>query len=208
VYAGPHGLTDWRPPLPGNWREESGHIVTETPGALLHGEFELPARAPIELEISWRRKADFVVAFGVSDEAESVKQAFRLEALGSNLILMRELRNKADVALVQAIPPAAGRIRLQVLLDQEDGRCLVLSEQGGKLAEPTVPSGDSRTLPGLRIINRSGDLHLQQVRIARMRRTPNSGALNVVQLRLIGAAGRNGRGPRRENVADLGGLFR
>ncbi len=166
LYVGPRGLNDWHAAHTDGWREESGQIFTDQPGALLHGDFKLPARAAIELEISWQQRADFVVALGVGLDDASVSQAFRLEGSGNSLIILRELATKADVALVKSIPSADGKIHLHVLLDQEAGRCRVLSDQGEQLAELNQPPAERRVLPGLRLINKRGDLRLHRLRIS------------------------------------------
>ncbi len=66
VYLGPNGLSGWKDLRNNNqWREDTGLLETETEGAALFGDFALPARVEIELEISWRVKPDFVLAMGV-----------------------------------------------------------------------------------------------------------------------------------------------
>ena len=167
LYVGPRGLTDWQPALANAWREDLGQVLTDQPGALLHGDFKLPARALIELEISWKQKADFVLALGVGPDEELAQQAFRLEAWDGKLVILRELKSNADVALVQTLPLTEGRIHLQVLLDQVAGRCLVLSEHGIPLAELTVSPAQPSVWPGLRLMNRRGDLRLQRLLLAR-----------------------------------------
>jgi hypothetical protein len=180
-------MSRFGPPLPGAWRAESGHVLSDQPDATLQGYFQLPARALIEVEISWKRKADFALALAVSDDEETVKQAFRLETWENHLVLLRELRSKADVALVQALPQGEGRLHLQVLLDQEAGHCRVLSEQGGRLAELTLPSGHERVHRGLRLTNRRGDVRLERLRIARWSsEAPLEAAPNKSLLRLAG----------------------
>ncbi len=54
-------------------------------------------------------------------------------------------RPEADLASVQKVAAGAGRLHLQFYLDQEQGRLLVFSAGGEKLADLTVP--DDKSLP-------------------------------------------------------------
>lgn len=164
LFLVPPGLAAWKV-LPGNsWREEAGQVFTEAPG-VLEGNFKLPARSLIDLVISCRRRADFAIVMGVGPDEESARQAFRIEAWDSRLVLLRELPQQADGARLQVFP-AEGRLHLQVLLDQEAGRCLVFSDQGKQLADLTLSLVKARVWPGIRLINKRGDLRLEQIRIS------------------------------------------
>src|SRR5262249_18321514 len=120
LFVGPPALRDWLWSRKG-WTEEQGQVSTSQSGAALAGGFLLPTSVSIELEVSWQKKADFVLAFGVGESEQSAQDAFRLEAYEGNLILLRELKDKANVAFVQTIPTGEGSLHLQVLLDQEAG---------------------------------------------------------------------------------------
>ena len=71
IYLGPNGLAGWHEPSAKKvWREEQGQPWTDQDGAAIRGDFELPARATLEFEISWKNKPDFVLALGVGDDDE------------------------------------------------------------------------------------------------------------------------------------------
>ena len=154
-------------PPPTGWHEESGQIVTEQQGAAIQGDFGIPARANIEFELSWKTKPDFVLAIGTTDQAESVKHAFRFEAWGGDLIVQRELPKEADLAVVQGIEPGPGRAHLQIYLDQENSKILVFSSNGRQLASLQVGPPGSPVSPGLYLANMRGDLRLEWLRISK-----------------------------------------
>ena len=216
IYLGPNGLAGWtetasqrfatnfdvntvrpngpaprRPaaPAPLGWHEESGQLVTDREGASIQGNFNIPAKAAIEFEISWKTKPDFVFALGVDDkDMGTVKRAFRFEAWGSDLVIQRELESEADLAVVQEISPGPGRAHLQAYLDQEAGRIVVCSQGGKQLASLKVGGPKSKPLSGLSLANLRGDLRLEWLRIGKW-----SGELprevNVNQSRIHGADG-------------------
>ncbi len=154
-------------PPPKTWHEESGQLLTDQAGAAIQGDFNLPAKANIEFELSWRNKPDFVLALGTSDQPESVKHAFRFEAWGGDLIVQRELPKEADLSVVQGIEPGPGRAHLQVYLDQKESKILVFSSSGRQLAHLEVGPLGSPVLPGIYLANLRGDLRLEWLRISK-----------------------------------------
>ena len=141
--------------------------MTDQEGAAIHGDFGIPARATIEFEISWKKKPDFVLALGTSDEPDTVKRAFRFEAWGTDLIVQRELEKEADLAVVQEIGTGPGRAHFQVYLDQEENKVIIFSGQGKQLASLKVGLSKSRALSGVDLKNLRGDLRLEWLRIVR-----------------------------------------
>jgi thiol-disulfide isomerase/thioredoxin len=173
IYLGPNGLTSWNDSSTKQaWREENGHLVTDQLGAILHGDFGLPARAVIEFEISWSAKPDFVLALGVNDFVKHIEQAFRFEVWEGELVVMRESDDDADVEPLQKIVSGAGRVHLQAYLDQEAGRLVVLSSAGKQLAELHVTTGKTHPFEGLRLINKRGNVRLEGLRISRWNGEP------------------------------------
>ena len=83
IYIGPNGLVGWHEPAAKKaWREEQGQPWTDQDGALIRGDFKLPARATLEFEISWKNKPDFVFALGVGDSEKSTQRRFSVRSLG------------------------------------------------------------------------------------------------------------------------------
>jgi hypothetical protein len=80
---GLQGLAGWTVEgLPGDWREEAGAIVSETRGASLAREVEVPTRFSIDIEAQWTN--DLGVAFNFGD-------IFRIESWGSDVMAAREV---------------------------------------------------------------------------------------------------------------------
>src|SRR5690606_11896249 len=137
---------------------ETGHLVATEPGATIFGDVKLPAKAMVEFEISWRTKADFVLALAdrgtdkhpdqpvarpeqaffpgigiarVNNQPataplgdDQLSDAFRIEVMGANVLLMRDLGEIADLALLENLGPGAGRLHWQVYLDRPQGRAI------------------------------------------------------------------------------------
>ena len=169
IYLGPSGMAGWQlAPSPKTWREDFGHLATEAEG-FAQGNFGLPARAAIEFEISWKKKPDFIFALAVGDDEKSVKEAFRFEVWFDELVIQRDLdaEKLAEPAEVQAIGSGPGRAHLLVFLDQNQGRCLVYSAGGSKLAEIKLAPQQPQIYGGVRLENVRGDIRLERLRIAR-----------------------------------------
>jgi thiol-disulfide isomerase/thioredoxin/ribosomal protein L11 len=167
IYMGPNGLGGWESGKNQQWREESGHLVADTDGATIRSRFELPPQSTIEFELSWSKKPDFELAFGVDDDPKSVPRAYRFEVWESDLVIQRETDSEADLASLQEIKPGPGRVNLQLFLDQVQGRAIVFSASGKQLASLHVPNTKAKPMTGIRIVNKRGDLRLERLRIAR-----------------------------------------
>ena len=79
----------------------------------------------------------------------------------------RETEREADVAALAKIEPGQGQIRLQALVDQEQGRMIVLSGAGEQLADLKVSTAKPQTYGGVQLTNKSGDVRLERLRIGR-----------------------------------------
>ncbi|MDB5390765.1 MAG: thiol-disulfide isomerase-like thioredoxin, partial [Planctomycetaceae bacterium] len=167
IYMGPNGLGGWESAKNQEWREDSGHLVADKDGSAIHSRFELPPQASIEFEVSWTKKPDFELAFGVDNDPKSVPRSFRFEVWDSDLVIQRETDSEADLASLQEIKPGPGRVNLQVFLDQVQGRAIVFSASGKQLASLHVPDPKSKPKTGIRIANKRGDLRLERLRIGR-----------------------------------------
>jgi thiol-disulfide isomerase/thioredoxin len=148
------------------WQEDSGQLVTSDPGASLYGDFGLPPRASIEVELSWKTKPDFALALGISDNAKSDQRAFRLEVWEGFLVALRETEGEGDLASLQPVASGAGRAHLLLYLDQEAGRLLVSSVEGKTLADLKI-GGKGPAFPAIRLTNVRGDLRVERLRIGR-----------------------------------------
>ena len=123
---------------------------TSSSGAQLRSEFELPAKARIELELSWQTKAAFAVAIGASLDGNRDRTAFRLEVWGQELVLAREDDESAEVRPLMTLPSGNGSVRLQLLYDRAANRLIVFSGGGQALADLTfIPKPKANgTAPG------------------------------------------------------------
>jgi thiol-disulfide isomerase/thioredoxin len=169
IYLGPNGLNGWKDASPTpHWRDEGGQLVADQPGAVLLGTLGIPEQSAIEVQLSWRHKPDFVLALGVNDREASVPDAFRLEVWDQDLVALGESTRDADLASVQQLGDGEGMARIQMYLDQKQRRLIVLSRSGKPLAALHVLSKKKPlVLPGVRLVNKKGDVRLEQLRITR-----------------------------------------
>ncbi len=168
VYLGPNGMAGWRTPAnQTGWREEFGHLATTQDSASLRSNFELPPRAAIEFELTWKKKPDFIFALGAGDDDKQFLHAWRFEVWDGDLVLHRETDDADEPAAVQKVASGPGRAHLLVYLDQTEGQCLVYSSAGEKLADLKLTGADAGALAGVRLDNKHGDLRLERLRIAR-----------------------------------------
>src|SRR5262249_8217128 len=119
------------------------------------------------VELSWKRKPDFVLALGVDDRVETVQHAFLLEVWDADLVVMGESARDADVAAVQQLGAGAGRARVQLYLDQKERRLILLSPGGLPQATLNLSGKRPPLRTGVRLTNRVGDVRLERLRITR-----------------------------------------
>ncbi|HEY1602929.1 MAG TPA: TlpA disulfide reductase family protein [Pirellulales bacterium] len=166
IYSGPNGLEGWKTSgSAGAWREDGGHLVADEIGAVIRRDFKVPAMARFEVELAWNKKADFDLAFGVGEDPKSVLRAFRFDVWDNKIVAWRETEREADVTALAKIEPGPGHMHLQALVDQENGRMLVLSAAGEKLADLKVSTAKPQAFGGLQLTNKSGDVRLERLRI-------------------------------------------
>lgn len=164
VYKGPNGLQEWEREHPhGAWHQEADFLTTEKVGALLARNFNLPAQASIEFELSWEGQPDFVFAMGAG--RHGYEQAFRLEVWDDELVLLREAETEADLASLGKITTGPGRCHLIVYLDQQHNRAAVFSPAGKLLADLSVPESKSDPQSCIRLANYRGKLRLELLRV-------------------------------------------
>ncbi len=167
VYVGPNGMSEWKELGPaGAWRQEANHLTTDQDGACIAGDPRIPPRACIELELSWTKAPDFMLTLGARGNDD--KQAFHIETLDRALACVWETENEADLATLQPIADGAGRCRLTVYLDQPRRRAVVFSADGALLADVRVSDAKSEPKSGFYLLNRRGDLRLEQLRIRKL----------------------------------------
>jgi thiol-disulfide isomerase/thioredoxin len=169
LYFGPNGLQGWQTPesAVAAFRDEAGHLVTDQKGAVIRRDFSAPAQACFEFELSWTNRPDFDLALGAGGDARSANRASHFEVWDNRLIVRRATEREADVASLQALNAGPGRAHFTAFLDQEKGRIIVYSPGGEKLADLTVTSGKPEPRGGIQLVNKTGDVRLERLRISR-----------------------------------------
>lgn len=168
IYFGPNGLDDWVTSA-NSWRDEAGHPVAIDENVTLYGDLKIPQQARVELELSWKNRPDFSIAVGVGRIRVHAQRALRLESWGNEIVLVRELEDKADVALVQSIAPDQQRLHIVLYVNQDSGQAIAVTEDQKSISELSV-LGSSGT--GIRIDARKPGLKLERVQVSRWNGLP------------------------------------
>ena len=176
IYLGPNGVAEWRVSGgPDLWHEERGSLITTRESASLERDFGLPPKAVIEFEISWGlwvSPHDFSVALGTTAGARGGLPACSFEIVDGQLLVVRETERDVDVARVLKLEAGAGRIHLQVFLDQEGQKVDVFSADGRPLASVHTSADPPRVQSGISIVHKHGGLRLDQLRVSRWNGAP------------------------------------
>src|SRR5262245_21865894 len=168
IYMGPSGLAGWDgPDGTSKWGDEGGRLFTDKPGASLVGRVGIPEKAVIEVELSWAKKPDFVLALGVDERDPAAQPLFRFEVWGDQIVVVGETARAADAAPVFKPRPGEGRVRVQVCLDQQQGRLVLMSPGGKPLATLNLGAGKPPFNGSVRLTNGKGDVRLDHLRGAR-----------------------------------------
>ena len=207
LFARSNGLQSWNTAQweTSGWNEDGNYLSTNQRGAVLNGDLGVPARAVIELTLSWRDQADFIVSLGsdVTATEDHSSDGWRLETAGQKLVAVRESQEEANLALIADLSLRRD-LRLTFYLDQISGTLHVMRKDGTLLASLTMPtettdtfesSGDGDLAPpaapnpqrldaepkspqsGIRIVNRGKQLTVERVSIARwLGSLPNAAA--------------------------------
>ena len=167
VYDGPNGMEGWSAPSAGGWRAEGGNLLSDVAGTSIRADLGLPPRAAVELELSWKQKPSFTVALGVGDGEVHLQQPFRIEVWGDDLVAVGESAADADIVSLQSLGPGPGRLHVLAYLDRENGRFLLTSAGGRKLADIRVQRREGKPAGGVYLANAKGDVRVERLKIAR-----------------------------------------
>ncbi len=197
LFARSHGLQSWKtaPWESSGWNEDGNYLSTNQRGAVLNGDLGVPPRSVIELTLSWKDQADFVVSLGsdVTATADQSTDGWRLETAGQKLVAVRESNEAANLVLIADLSLRRD-LRLSCYLDQASGTLHVMRKDGKLLASLAIPnktsdisqqrnlsgrepaSGPENKKPtdpkrfsnqsGIRIVNRGKQLTVERVSIA------------------------------------------
>lgn len=184
LFARSNGLQAWKTAEweTTGWTEDDNYLSTTKQGAVLNGDLRVPPRSVIELSLSWKDQADFIISLGsdVSATKDQPTDGWRLETAGQKLVALRELEDTADLQLVSDLSLRRD-LRLTLYLDQVSGALHILRKDGKRLASLSMPNStkdSDRDAPqsaakpkppqtGVRIVNRGKQLTVEQVSIAR-----------------------------------------
>lgn len=161
----------------GGVREEAGRIVCEQAGTVAYRDVAAPLRACFEIVVAWDNRPEFELFFASGpaaakpagrDGAAEKPEHYRIEALGGELIVVREGATAAFEP-VGAVGDADGSLRMRVFIDQERGRMAVLSADAAAADRPlfdaTVAPGKAGRQSGLTLKLRRGGVRIDSLRV-------------------------------------------
>lgn len=171
VYQGPLQEETWSSISDAtDWIFEGGSAVTEKPGAVLVGDVKMPAKAQVDVALSWRGVPDFVFSFGTSatnrvSPAEQVPAAARLEVWDKQLALVREVDGGADIALISDLTGSSPRIELTLLIDQMAGVVTVCDVHGRPLDSVMASARRELVRDAVHLVNHGPSLTLESLEV-------------------------------------------
>lgn len=161
----------------GGVREEAGRIVCEQAGTVAYRDVAAPLRACVEIVVAWDNRPEFELFFASGpaaakpagrDGAAEKPEHYRIEALGGELIVVREGATAAFEP-IGTVGDAAGSLRMRVFIDQERGRMAVLSADAAAADRPlfdaTVAPGKAGRQSGLTLKLRRGGVRIDSLRV-------------------------------------------
>ena len=173
IYVGPNGLAGWTEPAAAtDWRDEGGQLFTDRHGATLFGDLGIPEKAVIELDLSWKAKADFVLALAADGQNGRVAPTFRFEVWDGVLVVVGESTRDADMAILQEAGTRGGELRVQIYLDQQQRKLILVSRTGKILATLNIKGAKPQSHTGVQLTNGKGDVRLEHLRVTRWNGIP------------------------------------
>lgn len=179
-FVGPGQLSDWtvedsldddstkRTNL---WQGRGGQLGTNQPHTSIYRGLEIAGATRIDLELSWGKNPDFVVAFGMAEKVPelSAKKAFRLEVWGNDLVALWELEELAMVTSIGKIDDLDGRISLSIEIDQRARNALIWSPSRRLLGEVRLDSTTDDEGSGIWIQNLASEVQVDGLQILSLR---------------------------------------
>lgn len=171
VYSGPIDDERWKPlTKDDDWLFEGGALVASRQGAAIVGDVSLPSKSQINIILSWKGVADFVVSFGTLannkiSRIEEIPAAARLEVWDKQLALVREVDGGADIALISDLTGANPRIELTIYLDQEAGVVTVCDSHGRPLDTVKAVANRKTIRDAVHLVNLGPSLMLERFEV-------------------------------------------
>lgn len=145
------------------WQVNSqGHLLATRQNLHLYREAELPASCLIDLELSWTKKLDFLVALGVPENARQADQLPRLETWDDALVF--SYGDNFEIVLESFLNPQR-RVRLLLHWDQARQSVAIHDATGKLLCAADLSDVKVRRKSGIHIENKAGDLTVTQLAI-------------------------------------------
>ena len=166
VYRGPNGLDEWKPEGKSNWREEAGRILSSERGASIHTVVAIPKQAHFEFEITWTKTPQFTLTICSNQKKDQRDEGFRFEVWGQNLVLVREVKGEADIAVIGELDRTTNRVHLEAFYDFPTGEFTVQGVNGQQLAKVKLLRKGGIPPRCIRLINGGTEVCLEQLSVS------------------------------------------
>jgi hypothetical protein len=189
-YEWPGGLQGWEATPKSSWRDEAGRITCDVGNASVMRNVESPARARVDMVLSWRETPQLMVAIAAGDGKQPDPFRFEMLSAGDAGVAAMLVRQEAGSGMLEPIElPAAenGRLAMTLFVDQVTGRMAAAVAGENKIVEVNVPPAKGREASQtFRIRLMSGDVCLERLWVSEWTSTePRVGNPDATQVSLL-----------------------
>ena len=178
VMLGPNNLESWGA-IGGkkNWKiDDNGQLSATRQDANLFYETKLPDAVQIELEVSWKKKLDFVFGFGVPGTKRAIQNMARIESWEDSIVLVHP---DDFEPIIESIDRKLKRLKLLINWDRKNNQIFVNDEDGKQLCKAKIPPTDGKIKPGFYLVNKKDYLTVETMRVSKAASGFNPSSLGV-----------------------------
>ena len=141
--AGPISIDQWT--NSGNrldWESHGGQFLTRAKNAALSRDHLLSNRCEIEFQVSWKDSPNFAIAIGTKGvNGTEADKAFRIEVWDQQIVLLRELEERADVVSLGKLKSFKNSLRAKLKFDaiKQSVELTIVPDNMGTATESPVP---------------------------------------------------------------------
>ena len=122
------------------WREEAGQLVADRPGESLSRSIAVPPRCEVEVCVGWQGTPNYRISIYVAGtKRDDGVLPIHFQVWDSDLVLVAEGSERADLALVKQLQDNAGRLHAVLYIDRVERVAELHSLEGQSLARIDLP---------------------------------------------------------------------
>ncbi len=179
VMLGPNNLESWGSISNSKryWKiNDTGQLSASRNDANIFYETKLPDAVQIELEVSWKKKLDFIFGFGVPASKRSIQNLARIESWEDSIVLVHP---DDFEPVIESLSRKQKRLKLLINWDRKNNQIFVNDEDGKQLCKAKLPAMDHRVKSGFYIENKKDYLTVETMRVSKAAAGFNPSSLGV-----------------------------